>query len=222
MNKKTIIIIVSVIAALAIIIGGTVAFLNSKFIAPKNDEQSTITSGVDANKDNNSKESASNDKTSDSSSADEDGNTSDDGGKSTSAISVPKATKDITTFIAANVTAKSGSKVKVPVYVSNNKGFMGLLAKFKYDTTALKYTGYKKGEVLTDYDVSVKDNTIGLISVENGDVKKDGIIIYLEFEVLAKASTTTPIEVIVGEGDLGNSSEKLVKSDTINGSVIVK
>ncbi len=220
MNKKVIIITVSIIAALAILAGSSIAIFSSLFSesSHEHDGQSSVASGENSVVDNSASNVGTN---SDSGSSNNNAQTPSDN-QNNSTTSIPKANKDMTTFIADNVTAKIGDKVTVPIYVSNNKGFMGLMAKFEYDTSVLKYTGFKKGDVLTDYEVPTKDGVIGLQSVENGDVKKDGVIIYLQFDVIAKNPTTTQIDVVIGDHDVGNYSMQYVKTDTIDGSVTIK
>ncbi len=220
MNKKTIIIIVSVIAALAIAIGGTIALLTSKFKdAPDkdNDSQNAITSS-----ENSKNEDLNSNIDSTSSNNNPSTNNNNDDTSENSTVSVPKANKDMTTFIVDNVSAKQGGKVKVPVYVSSNKGFMGVLGKFKYDTSALKYTGYKKGNLLSDYDFLEQNGEIKFMSIERGDITKDGVAFYLEFDVIATAPTTADVTITIEDNGIANKAEQFVKVDTIDGSVTIK
>ena len=216
MNKKTIIIIISVVAALAIAIGGTILILNSNFSgATDKDPQGDITSSENSKVDgtDSKTESTPSDSNNDESSTD----TPDD-----STVSVPKAEKDMTTFIVGNAEVQTGSKVSVPVYVSSNKGFMAVMASFKYDTTALKYIGYKKGNLLSSYDFDESNGTIKFISVENGDITKDGVAFYLEFEAIAQNPTTTPVAITINSNGIGNKAEQYVAVDTINGNITIK
>lgn len=234
MNKRTVIIIISVVAALAIVVGGTVAILASKFKnAPEKNNPGEVSSNITSvdgsteNKNESESSPASNDATSNSEDKTESepvktDKTDNSDETDTSTESVPKANKDMTTFIVGNTSAKVGGKVKVPVYVSSNKGFMGVFAKFKYDTSSLKYKGYKKGNILSDYEVQESNGEIKFLSVERGDVTKDGVALYLEFEVVAKKATTTPVSVSIGANDIANKSEQYVKVDTINGEVTIK
>ena len=218
MNKKTIIIIISIIAALAIVIGGTVALLSSKFKGTSdkdNNNQNSITSS--STEGTNSNDNSQNGGNTDSFNSNET-----DTNENDSTVSVPKANKDMTTFIVDNVTAEKGGKVSVPVYVSSNKGFMGVFGKIKYDTSALKYTGYKKGNILTDYEVQETNGEIKFMSVERGDVTKDGVVLYLQFDVVTASTNTTPITISIADNAIANKAEQYVKVDTINGSVKIK
>jgi len=67
-----------------------------------------------------------------------------------------------------------------------------------------------------------KDGVIKFMSVENGDVKKDGTLVYLEFEVLKGASGKNEIKVNVPEKSVANYNEQFVNIASQNGYVEIK
>lgn len=215
MNKKIVIIIVAVIVALALIIIGTILLLNSKFTDVPKDNTSSQSNiiGSDAS------ETESNDKSENSVS--EVTSSIDSQGSSSIASSAQSTNGNITTVTVENVTAAKGSKVSVPVTVSSNKGFMGCFSKFQYDTSALKYTGYKKGSILTDYQVQESGGVIKFMTIESKNVTANGTLIYLEFEVIADSAQVSPIKITIDKTSIANKEEQYVPVQTVNGNVTI-
>jgi len=224
MKKKTIIIIVASVVALAVIIAGVIVLLSSGFNPAKpdstnseptsslsdtsSDKQEADESAAD-NKDNSQSKNSSN-KTGNEDKTDTGSNKKDDNAPNEAA------------FYISNTSAKVGETVKVPVKVTKNPGFMAFIINFEYDTKALKYKKYSAGDVLTNYEIEDKDGVIKFMSVENGDVKKDGTLVYLEFEVLKGASGKSEIKVNVPEKSVANYNEQFVNIASQNGYVEIK
>lgn len=125
-------------------------------------------------------------------------------------------------IIVESVEGSVGSKVKVPVKIEKNPGFMAALLKFKYDEKSLKYVTYHKGDFLTDYEIYDNKGTLSFICAENGDVKDNGAVVYLEFEIL-KDAKSSDIEVIVDSDTmLCNYDEQVISIKGTNGKVTVK
>ena len=125
-------------------------------------------------------------------------------------------------FYIPDATVSKGAKFKLPVKVVNNPGFMGLQMSFDYDTSVLKYTGYKKGELLSPAEIDENNGTIKILAIENGDVKKDGSILYLEFEVISDTTKQTELKVNIAENGAANQSEEYVKYSSQNGKITIK
>lgn len=196
MNKKTIIIIVSVVVAVAIAAALTISLLSNV--------------GNDGGK---NEDTSSNVSTGESTGSNSDTN---------STISIPKANNDITTFIGGNVTAEKVSKVSVPIFVSSNKGFMAAFGSLKYDTSVLKFIGYKDGDLFSEYEFLESNGEIKFMIEDNGDITKDGVLYYVEFEIISTNPTTTTIEFAIADNMVANKSAQYVKFETINGSVTIK
>lgn len=120
-----------------------------------------------------------------------------------------------------SVTASVGDKIKVPVSFEKNPGTMSMCLYSKFDAESLKYLGYQKGDFLTDYQFEVKDNVITFLNLEDKDIAKDGVLYYLEFEVLEGAKTS---EILTGAGqfDMCNYDEELITVTPIAGTITIK
>lgn len=122
----------------------------------------------------------------------------------------------------SDVEAEKGTKIRVPVKISGNPGFMACMLELDYDSSSLKYVTYYKGDFLTDYTFEDNDGVLKFIGVEDADVTKDGTLFELEFEVLkdAKDSEISPVD-----GDntaLCNFDEEKLSVKTSGGKITVK
>ena len=126
------------------------------------------------------------------------------------------------TITVESVSAKTGQNIKVPVEFTGNPGAMGFLLQFDYDNEALEYLSFEKGELLTDCEVSDKDGTLRLVSVEDNNVTKDGVLVYLTFKIKDNASGTSEIKLICDENSICNYDEESIAVKTVNGKVTVK
>lgn len=118
-----------------------------------------------------------------------------------------------------NAQTKKGSIVKVPVNIENNPGFTAALLNFKYDKSVVKYLGYEKGDVLSDYEFADKDGVLKFLCLENNDVDKDGLLFYIKFEVL-KGKAETDVELVID--DVVNYDEQSVKFAAASGKITVE
>lgn len=245
MNKKLIIGIISAAVALCIVIVGVVYFLASEFTfnndPEKDDTSSILTSSVSNNlntedstgsdSNNQSTESGKTDSTqkdnSPSVSTPDSAVTSDDKESTTPSDSkvpeiIDENTPDKAAFYIPKMKASKGDKIKVPVKVVKNPGFMAFQISFSYDKSALKYTGYSKGELVSASMISGSNGTVKLQVVEDSDVKKDGTIIYLEFEVISDKEQESEIKINLTDKSFANFSEEYVVFAAQNGSVTIK
>ena len=98
---------------------------------------------------------------------------------------------------------------------------MSGIFEIDYDATALEYTGYKQGKLFSDFMFNNETGKIKFITIANGDVKKDGVLVYLEFKVIDK-NKTVPIKVTVNSDSIANHNEEYVPVKTQNGSIKIK
>lgn len=126
------------------------------------------------------------------------------------------------TITVGSVSGEAGKTVQVPVEISGNPGAMGFFLQFNYDSEALEYISFEKGGLLTDCEISEEDGSLKLISVEDGDVEKDGALVYLTFKIRDGASGDSEIELICEENSVCNYDEESVAVNAVNGKISVK
>lgn len=211
MSKKALITLIAVVSVLVIAITGTVVGLVLGFAGNNSgggkSEGSSMTDSSDKN-----------DVSTDSKSE----GVSSQSGVVESSSSIPEVTTGITTMSVGKVTAKKGDTVKVPVKVSSNKGFMGCFFKFNYDTANLKYVGYSKTPLLSDYQVQESNGNIKFMTIEKGNVTQNGTLIYLEFEVIGNSGTEAFVNLSIDKTAIANKQEQYVPVVTKNGAVTIE
>lgn len=121
-----------------------------------------------------------------------------------------------------SVSGSAGKNVRIPVKFTGNPGAMGFFLQFEYDTEALEYLSFEKGELLTDCEVSENDGTLKLVSVEDSNITKDGVMVYLNFKIKDNATGTSEIKLICDENSVCNYDEQSIPVKTVNGNVTVK
>ena len=122
-----------------------------------------------------------------------------------------------------SVSAGTGKNIRVPVSFTGNPGAMGFFIEFEYDANSLEYLSTDKGELLTDCEVAeAGSGKLKLVSVEDGDVKKDGTLAHLNFKIKDGAAGKSEIKAICGENSVCNYDEKAISVKTENGTVTVK
>lgn len=119
-------------------------------------------------------------------------------------------------------TASVGDTVKIPVRVKANKGFMAILLECEYDKNVLEYVSYDKGDFLTDYEVTNDNGVIKFMSLEDGDVDDNGVLVNLEFKAIGKSGDSSDLKLNIAEGNICNFDEQIVPVKTENGKVTVK
>lgn len=117
-----------------------------------------------------------------------------------------------------SVEGSKGDIVKVPVEISNNPGIGAEMFTFTYDSTAVKYIGYEKGDVLSDYEFSDNNGTLKFLGLEDGDVDKNGTMFTLKFEILDKKGSDIEITV----NDIINYDEQSIENTAKGGKIKVK
>lgn len=148
--------------------------------------------------------------------------TAKDGKENTSSASSVSDYVGEAEITVGDVEGTVGGKVKVPVTIKGNPGFMAGMLSFKFDTDSLKYVTYYKGDFLTDYSIDCKDGIISFVGVENEDVKKDGLLFELEFEIAKNAKTSEITLNSEKASMLCNFDEQRISVKCNSGSVTVK
>lgn len=207
---KVVAIIVALVLLLGMVIGGAIWGLKLLFNNDANTDSSSpaITNSQSEDADDSS-----------SSLEEDDKNSSGSNGGSTQSSNASKG--QTTTISVDNISTKKGKKISVPVKVSSNQGFMSGIFEFDYDATALEYTGYKPGKLFSDFMFNNQEGKVKFITLADNDVKKDGVLVYLEFKVIDK-NKTVPIKVTVNSDSIANRNEEYVPVKTKDGSVKIK
>ena len=124
------------------------------------------------------------------------------------------------TLSVGTVTAKHGDIVDVPVSITNNPGVMGMKFTVNYDTTKLQQILPGDDDEWQDTDkyngwVVIKN----CVWVGSKNVKDDGVIMYLRFQVLDKADGAVTLSL--SGLDIGNKAEEKLEGSftTVSGSV---
>ncbi|MGN0492462.1 MAG: cohesin domain-containing protein [Acutalibacteraceae bacterium] len=132
------------------------------------------------------------------------------------------AKSDKPTITVGSVSGEVGKTVEVPVKFTGNPGAMGFFLQLEYDSESLEYISFEKGDLLTDCEVSGGGGNIKLISVEEGDVKKDGTLVKLTFKVREGASGDCELKLICDENSVCNYDEESIAVTAQSGKITVK
>lgn len=212
MSKKTLIIIISSVVAVALIATGIILALSGAFKNNDNSSENDISSKTESSSQttssakSESEESSKNESTTNS---------------TTSSSSKDEVISGDTVISVGSVSGKVGKKVTVPVSIKGNPGFMAMLLEFSYDPTVVKYKGYTPGDFLTNYQFNDQNGTLRFLTLEDNDVNKNGVLVNLEFEIL-KETSKTDIKINVAEDSIANQKEQLIIAKGSNGSITIK
>lgn len=111
---------------------------------------------------------------------------------------------------ADNVTAKSGESIRIPVKISGNAGIMGFKFSVEYSTEVFNNPKVSRGTVTSEgtFDSSISENTtekFDIIWNHVSDIKEDGVIFILEFDVVKTVKNGTyPIKLTYSQADTFN------------------
>ena len=132
------------------------------------------------------------------------------------------------TMIVGNCIGRLGDTVTVPVSVTKNTGIAGFTHTIRFDATALKFVsvktmgGYADGAVILN-DEKISDGEITVLWIGSEDIKENGVVYNLTFEVLETAKDgNAAINILFDDNDNGNISGENVIFDTINGFIEVR
>lgn len=123
--------------------------------------------------------------------------------------------------LSLSVSSAEGEKdsiVKISVDVSENPGFMATLMSITYDKDNLKYVGYEKADVLSDYEFSNNEGELRFICAEDADVKTNGTLFNLKFKIIGDKES----EVKIASAEFVNYEEQDVPANITNGKITVK
>lgn len=130
-----------------------------------------------------------------------------------------------TKIYADDVIANNGKTVRIPVYISNNHGVMGMNIRFRFDPDILRPINVTKGNALTsgtfDSGILTDENMIVISWFDSSDFNGNGEIAILEFEVLAEGVLGSFIEVTYSQDDTFNEKWEDVILDCSNINVVV-
>ena len=230
MKKKTLLIIICAVVAVALIAGGTIFFLSKGFKPGSNSPSDsseiseTVNNENSANTDDNTTDNkkGSEDKKDKGNTTDKTSGNKDNSNQKDNSNYIDTKVPENAAFYIENTSASIGKTVKVPVKIAKNPGFMAFIINFEYDTSALKYKGYKSGNVLSNYEIEDENGKIKFMNIENNDVNKNGTIVYLEFDVIAKKAQKSEIKVVVPDKSIANFNEEYVNIGAQNGYVEIK
>ncbi|MGI6279905.1 MAG: cohesin domain-containing protein [Acutalibacteraceae bacterium] len=119
--------------------------------------------------------------------------------------------------------ASRGDTVVIPVKLNNNPGVAAIAIAVEYNKDKLLYTGDTAGDIFKSYQIKEIGNSIGFISVEDGDIDESGAILNLKFKVKKRARKgDTEIKVKVTEESLCNFDEEFVSAVGGNAAITIK
>lgn len=197
MNKKLIIAIIAGVVALALIVTAAVVVIKKININTPDDDSSTPTSSVDSDKADGTV----------------DGTTSD---------STPVVDKGNVTI--GNFEGKTGDVIDVPIKLSENPGILAGMFIFEYDSKALEYVDYEKGDILDEYEINATAGKVACVISSSAleDSKKNGTIITLQFKVKDGAAKGDYIIKYSDESQISNLNEEWIKPQIADGKITVK
>lgn len=201
MNKKLLIAIISAVVALAIIAVGAVLIVKS-FKAKDNGDSSDGSSALVSSGESSNVTSSDQQET----------ETIKKGG-----VNLPQ------------VKAKSGEIVEVPIKITENPGIFAGQFQFIFDSNALEYVDYEKGDILDEYEVVPSDGEINCIITGNQmkdnqyvDSTKNGTVITFKFKVKSDAKKGDYTIKLGEKTMLCNIDEKVVSPKIGEGKITVK
>ena len=115
--------------------------------------------------------------------------------------------------------------ITVPIKVSQNPGFCASQLYLTYDTDALVYVDYGKGDIFDEHTVEESKGGISCISYPSQfrDIDKTGTLITLSFKVNKNAKPGEyEIKIDKTKTKFGNMNEQLVKPTISTGKITVK
>ncbi len=202
MNKKLIIAIIAGVVALALIVTAAVVIIKKVNINAPDDggSSSTPTSSVSSDKGDGNK-----------------------GG--TPSDSTPVVDKGNVTI--GDFEGKTGDIIDVPIKLSENPGILAGMFIFEFDSKALEYVDYEKGDILNIVDEDDVIATAGTVSClmeasELKDTTKNGTLITLQFKVKDGAAKGDYTIKYSSESQISNFNEEWIKPQISDGKITVK
>lgn len=122
-------------------------------------------------------------------------------------------------------TANTGSDVAITISIKDSPGIMAMTISITYDSSALTYQSYTRGD-LKDSSPMIADhpgkNLIRFVDCENRDFVGDGVLLRLKFKVKEDAAAGFyPISIAYSAGDFCNWELKRIMPTIVPGGVEV-
>ncbi len=236
-KSKIIIIIVASVLAAALVIAGIIFALTNAFTfnpadnSSENFVSSSVT-GTNSNEDTKNPDAQGTQSNGNNDSSAQTGNnsgTQNSGSASSGQNGTDANSSSTVSVIPSDCTisagAASGSKgktVRVPVSIAANPGIMAMIFDIEYDSSLLKYSGYSKGNVLSDYEFSENKGKLTFLNVEQNNITKNGNLFFLEFEILSDKAQDCEIKISVRDDGFCNYDEQLIGVKSKNGKITIK
>lgn len=115
--------------------------------------------------------------------------------------------------------------ITVPIKVSNNPGFCASQLYLTYDTDALVYVDYGKGDIFDEHMVEESKGGIACMSYPSQfrDIDKDGTLLTLSFKVKKNAKAGEyEIKIDKTKTKLANMNEQYIKATLSTGKITIK
>ena len=116
-----------------------------------------------------------------------------------------------------------GSKISIPVYIKNNPGLMGYKIRISYDSSAITPIAVTQGTTLKggmfdNSDFSASKAYFDVVWSSSSDVKADGLLFTVDFNVLPSAGGDYSIKISYSKDDTFNEKweEVRLNCDTVN------
>lgn len=122
------------------------------------------------------------------------------------------------------VSAVTGDTIIVPIRITENPGLMATTISITYDSSALEFNYYYKGNILRDYTVVAhpNKNIIRFVNCESADKTSDGVLVNLQFIVKDTAEAGFhEMSVQYNAGDFCNWDLDKIMPEIIPGGVDV-
>lgn len=129
--------------------------------------------------------------------------------------------KDDTSVTVDDIETARGNTFSIPITLNNNPGISSSAIEFLYNTDKLVYLGYEEGNVFENYYFKQTEDSIQFINIEEGDIKKNGLLFKLKFRVKDDAVLgDTEVKINVNDECFVNMEEKFVTGVKGGNSVI--
>lgn len=128
---------------------------------------------------------------------------------------------------AAEITAKPGDEIEIPIQISNNSGFMGIALVFSYDSSAMTPISAKRGSIVTSglFDDSIEtsqSNEFKVIWCGSDNIQRDGNLCTLKFKINDSASGEYKLTISFEQNNTYDNNYKPVKLNCEDVSISVQ
>ncbi len=145
-------------------------------------------------------------------------------GMSATGITAYAAESDNCLITVGTVAGITGDSVIVPITIENNPALMACAISITYNTSALEYEDFYKGDVFKDYTVVNFTNrsTIRFVNCESKENSADGTLLSLQFKIKDNAEWDFhKITIQYSKGDFSDWDLNNVTPEIVSGGVDV-